>query len=297
MCPICTNPSSRVRKKGFFTKRSTAAMRVQRYQCKDCGKSFSDQTGRLSYREKKPHENQRLFRLLASGVSQARAAAILDIHRITVARKMVKLARFARRDHARWSLQETDVAQVQFDEMETFIHSKCKPVSIALAVNRGTRSVVHAEAVSMPAKGMLAKISRVRYGPRADHRPHAMRHMMEAIKRTYPDCLQFMSDKKSTYPRYVRDYFPEAKHETTKGQRGCVVGQGELKACTFDPLFTLNHTAAMIRDNLKTMARRTWCTAKRLDRLQDLLDLYVRFHELFVVKKIRSPQICGDPIM
>jgi hypothetical protein len=51
------------------------------------------------------------------------------------------------------------------------------------------------------------------------------------------------------------------------------VGQGELKRGGFDPLFSLNHTAAMFRDRLKRLSHRTWCTTKRPDRLQLLLDL------------------------
>ncbi len=46
------------------------------------------------------------------------------------------------------------------------------------------------------------------------------------------------------------------------------------KAIGFDLLFSLNHTAAMCRDRIKRLSRRTWCTTKRPDRLQLLMDLY-----------------------
>ena len=184
-----------------------------------------------------------------------------------------------------------------FDEMESFIHTKCKPVSLAIAVRAANRELISMHVASMPAKGLLAKISLKKYGPRKDNRPHALRQMMEDIKTAYPEAKKFVSDKKTDYPKLVRNYFPEAVHETTKGQRGCVVGQGELKALVFDPLFPLNHTCAMVRDNLKTMSRRTWCTAKRIDRMQDLVDLYCHFHNRFVVRKIRIPVVYGNPIM
>ena len=57
-----------------------------------------------------------------------------------------------------------------------------------------------------------------------------------------------------------------------------MVGQGELKRGGFDPLFALNHTAAMYRDRIKRLSRRTWCTTKRADRLQLLVDLYAWHH-------------------
>src|SRR5690606_17518952 len=92
------------------------------------------------------------------------------------------------------------------------------------------------------------------------------------------------SDKAPRYPRYVKQYFPNAKHEESKGRRGCVVGQGELKAGGFDPLFFLNHGCAMVRDNLKRLTRRTWCTTKDASALQDILDLYMCYHNQLIRK-------------
>lgn len=60
------------------------------------------------------------------------------------------------------------------------------------------------------------------------------------------------------------------------------MGQGELKAGGFDPLFSLNHTCAMYRDNLTRMSRRTWCTTKGPDRLQSLVNLYVCAHNFMI---------------
>jgi hypothetical protein len=63
-----------------------------------------------------------------------------------------------------------------------------------------------------------------------------------------------------------------------------VVGQGELKKVGRDPLFSLNHTCAMLRANLNRLFRRTWCTTKRIDRLEAHLWIYVRFHNEVLLK-------------
>jgi hypothetical protein len=63
------------------------------------------------------------------------------------------------------------------------------------------------------------------------------------------------------------------------------VGQGELKRGGFDLLFALNHSCAMVRDNLKRLSRRTWCTTKRPDRLQCLLNLYICAHNAMIDQK------------
>ena len=54
--------------------------------------------------------------------------------------------------------------------------------------------------------------------------------------------------------------------------------QGELKRTGWDPLFTINHTLAMLRDNIKRLTRRTWCTTKQQSALEDVIAIYMHFH-------------------
>ena len=49
----------------------------------------------------------------------------------------------------------------------------------------------------------------------------------------------------------VAEIFPRVYNDRSKGRKPDVVGQGELKAGGFDSLFALNHSCAMIRDNIK----------------------------------------------
>jgi len=278
MCPLCFDKTARIIRKGFFTKNSGRPDRVQRYQCKSCQRKFSDQTLHLTYREKKPHLDQVVSRLLATGVSQRGTANALGIHPVTVARKLDRLGARARLRHRQMINRGGFGPCIVFDEMETFEHSKCKPLSIAVAVEERTRRIVAAEVAQMPAKGRLAATSRRKYGYRADHRPAALKSLCRAILAANPSVRTVKSDESPRYPTIVRRHLKGVKHMTYKGLRGCVVGQGELKASGRDPLFSLNHTCAMFRDNIKRLSRRTWCTTKRPDRLQSLVDLYVWHH-------------------
>ena len=273
MCPYCQ--SENIAKCGFFKTRSHS---VQRFRCRVCVRRFSAQTGTMTYREKKPHVNQLLFRMLCQGVSQRSCAALIGIHPITVARKICRMGLRARQRLEQESPKLPDAAIVVFDEMETFEHTKCKPLSIAIAVEEGTRRILAVEVAKMPAKGPLAAISRRRYGKRKDHRPKALARMFARIKDVAPNLQEIKSDESPRYPGPVKGYLPGVRHTVYKGRRGCVVGQGELKRGGWDPLFSLNHTCAMLRDHLKRLSRRTWCTTKRPDRLQLLVDLYAWFH-------------------
>ena len=286
MCKICKNPSAVIVKKGFYHKKKTR--RVQRYQCRTCGKSFSDQTGSPSYRLKKGHLRNRLLHLLCSGMSQRRAARYLGIHQDTVALLVSRMAKVAQMRNA-----EQEAARkpqvIVFDEMETFEHTKCKPVSITVAVEEGTRFIHALDAAQMPAKGTIAEISRKKYGKRADHRPRSLRQVLTQISKH--ETLELVkSDESPRYPKYVGECLPGITHKTFKGRRGCVVGQGDLKRGGFDPLFSLNHSCASVRYNLKRLARKTWCTTKKVERLQMSLDL-LRWYFNQTLRGVRWPKL------
>ncbi|MCP4050867.1 MAG: transposase, partial [bacterium] len=75
-----------------------------------------------------------------------------------------------------------------------------------------------------------------------------------------------------------------ASHEKSKGEKGCVAGQGELKKVRIDPLFAINHTLAMLRANINRLVRKTWCTTKKPERLLDHLAIYTWFHNTKLIQ-------------
>ena len=284
-CKYCRE-QKRVIKKGFYARHQTAGCKSQRFFCKACRRYFSALAGHLDEGQKRPDLHDRIYSLLISGVSQRRIALLCSTTQVTVARKLVRMARFAQLSQAaRLSRMAGNVQTAVFDEMETFEHSKCKPVAIAVAVEEGSRILLAVRSASMPAKGLLAEVSRRRYGKRADRRRVALGGVLERVSAVRSKNLVVKSDECPRYPALVKKHLPGADHRAFKGRRGCVVGQGELKAGGRDPLFSLNHSCAMIRDNIKCLSRRTWCTTKRIDRLQCRLDLYVCAHNAMIDRK------------
>jgi hypothetical protein len=177
-----------------------------------------------------------------------------------------------------FNLQAAKAQVVEFDDQETFEHTKCKPLSITLAVESGSRRILGFEVSQMNAKGHLIQIALKKYGRRKDTRKRARERLFETLQSlATPDAL-FKSDENPHYVPTVKKYFPEAQHQSFKGQRGSIVGQGELKKIRFDPLFSLNHTCAMTRANMNRLFRRTWCTTKLPERLRDHFAIYAVYH-------------------
>jgi hypothetical protein len=247
-----------------------------------CGCYFSEATFSERYYQKARRITEPLRKLMVSGVSQRRAAKLLRVDRKTVVRRFRFLAEQARVEHALWVKQyeQKPLEELQFDDLETAEHTKCKPLSVTLAIEPKQRKILHFEVSRMPAKGTLAHVARQKYGPRKDERPEAWDAFMRKLKPYVTPTATFQSDENPHYPAHLRRHHPQAKHRTVKGARGAIAGQGELKKLKFDPLFSLNHTCAMLRANLNRLFRKTWCVSKTVQGLIDHLSIYIVYHNL-----------------
>ena len=251
---------------------------VQRWRCNGCLRVSSTSTYDFSYRQKKRQKNRAVVGMLVSGVSLRRTALLLRLNRKTPVRilgietkRSEKLLIDTNEAAARASI-------IEFDDLETFEHTKCKPLSVTLAVEHKTRRILGLEVSRMAANGRLAAKSRGLYGKRRDERRLGRERLFEKIKPLVsPDAL-IKSDQNPYYVAAVRRHFPLAKHQRFKGKRSSLTGQGEIKKVKFDPLFSLNHTCAMLRANVNRLFRKTWCTTKRSGRLYAHLILYAEFH-------------------
>ncbi|NDG85930.1 MAG: hypothetical protein EBX52_12955 [Proteobacteria bacterium] len=131
----------------------------------------------------------------------------------------------------------------------------------------------------MPAKGRLAKIAREKYPPRKDERSKGWKELFKDLTPYLTPACQITSDENPHYPKQIRKHLPEAVHIQVPGGRGSSVsGQGELRDKKFDPMFSLNHTCAMLRANINRLFRKTWCTSKKIEALEGHIALYVEFH-------------------
>jgi transposase-like protein len=289
-CPFCRStpllPLSRAEhtvRRGSY-RRKHDGRRIQRFFCKRCRKTFSSLTGSPTWRQQKPSINHPLTILLCSGVAQRRAARYLKVDHKTVARRLPFLGNLAQHANSAHRRRRGPVTEADFDDMESSIHTKLKPVSIPMAVEKKSREIIAFRVCSMPPKGLLAEKSQKKYGHRQDDRPRARSEVLQQLAALANPGLIIHSDNCPQYPRLIKRVLPHARHIAIKGRRGCVAGQGELKKIGFDPLFSFNHTAASARANINRLFRKTWCISKRIDRLQDHIELYTWFHNHYLIK-------------
>lgn len=282
-CPFClisektSSVGRSVVRIGTFRRKSDSQI-IQRFNCKRCFRGFSRATTHPCVNQNKRHKNEIIRKLLCSGVSQRRIARVLHLNRKTVVRKMIFLSVRAQIKLHYLNSKANRAKEVEFDDLETFEHTKCKPLSVTLAVEYKSRRILGFAVSQMPAKGMLSAISLKKYGYRKDHRSEGRKVVFSQIKKYITTNALIRSDSNPHYTKDIKKLFPKCRHETVLGGRGATTGQGELKKLRFDPLFSLNHTCAKLRADINRLFRRTWCTTKRPDRLAAHLAIYAAYH-------------------
>lgn len=284
-CPKCRIQFTRSRvrsgivKCGRFRRKSDRVW-VQRFVCKNCGKSFSRATFDPCFRQQKRQLNHDVFVHLASGVSQRRLSYLLEVNRKTIKRKFLFLGFQSLQNLRKFNLKFPRAEKIEFDDLETFEHTKMKPVSVTLAVESLSRRILGFTVSQMPCKGRLAYKSLKKYGPRIDDRSKGRNSLFCLLNGLVHPNATIKSDQNPHYPVDVKNHFPNACHIAIKGSRGVVTAQGELKKVIFDPLFSLNHTCAKLRADVNRLIRKTWCTTKKIERLRLHLAITAHYHNL-----------------
>lgn len=224
---------------------------------------------------------------MSSGVSQRRTAVILGVTRKTIERKLVFLGTRARlrQEEQLKDLSLVELGHLQLDDLITSHHTKLKPLSLSVVVSKASRRIIAAELSEIPAFGLLAKLSRRKYGPRKNEHDQKIDGLLRTLVPHLPSQGRIDSDEHRAYPPVIRRHFPAWQHKTFKGQRASVAGQGELKTKSWDPLFSVNHTLAMLRANINRLIRRTWCTTKNPKNLMHHFWIYADFHNSKLIKR------------
>lgn len=278
-CPNCkstTASGTKIVLDGHFYRRDDSRW-VQRYWCYGCKKGFSDSTAKRWFRAKKRRFHESLRKSFASLGGVRPLARDTKLNRKTVARKLTILGEEAEERFRAANLLHEKSRVIEFDDMETFEHTRCKPLSITLAVQKQTERILGFEISSMAAKGKLVERAR-KYRPRDDTRQEGRNRLFHTLRDLVHEEAQIRSDSHPAYAAIVKRHFPKANHVQFLSRKGSNTGGGELKQGADDPLFALNNTCACFRMRVTRLLRKTWYTTKRPDRLRAHLYIYAEAH-------------------
>jgi len=272
--------SFRFQHRGSY-RRSCDGMRVPRFSCCTCERRFSRQTFRFNYRWWRPHVHHDLFRLFVSKVTMRQAARITGLSRDTIARRMRALGVQCHAYHRAQLARGSGLAGTfLMDEMETFETDRLvRPVTVPVLIQAHTLFVIHTETAPLPPRGRLDAYRQLRklrderrFGPRKSGSRQAVRSTLERLRETLArtEVLNLITDRKSSYRKLVWTLFANrfGSHVQESSQR---------RRDRSNPLFSINHTLAMLRDGVSRLVRRSWGASKLRERLDDHLWIWVGY--------------------
>jgi transposase-like protein len=256
---------------------------VPRFRCRSCGRTFSRQTFRADYYDRRPDLNAPILDLVTMGVGIRMCSRRLGLSLRCTELKLRKIGRHLR--HLNLNLQRSihrDVA-LQFDEFESFEGRRnTRPLTIPVLLESRTRFCIWAEAATIRPKGRMTEKrlqaitnEEKRYGPRKDRsRQSVMRTLRMGRRVISKDAhVTLYTDKKSSYPTLANSAFgvKNLTHHTTSGK---------LPRTAANPLFPINHEEARLRDMNGRMRRRSWLASKKRRYLNLALHVHMAYRNL-----------------
>jgi len=273
-CPRHTDPQPRFyRRRGSYWPKCRAAP-IPRYHCKSCNRSFSRQTFRHDYRDHRPELNESLFLLLSSGVGLRQCSRLLRSGVRCPQQKLAKMGRTLAllRDNLCPLLPSSRVFVM--DEEETYEGASIRPLTMPVVIDRETWFVVAVDVGSIrrlarrgTRRRELQDQEEAKNGRRQDQSRACTERVLRVLAAKCPaGDLLLQTDKKSSYATLARRIFGDRlTHETTSSRR---------VRDRHNPLFPINVTLAMSRDNCGRLRRKSWLVTKCAMRLLDHAQLF-----------------------
>lgn len=250
---------------------------VPRFRCRSCNRAFSRQTFRHDWRDRRPECNESLFDLLTSGVGLRQCGRLLGLDIHSIQKKKAKLARTCELLHARLCRRLPAERSYLLDEEETYEGASIRPLTMPVLIEKETWFVVAAAvgpirrlAPRGTARRRRQDVDEKKHGRRPDHSSRCVRATLEQLAQRVGDGrVVLITDQKATYPRIARRLFGDRLvHEGTAGT---------LIRATHNPLFPINTTLAMTRDNCGRLRRRSWLVSKRAEGLRRHMAIFTAY--------------------
>ena len=250
-------------------------MRVQRYLCQRCRRSFSSQTFSITYWLKRPDLPRRLFGRLLACSAYRQIARDLEVSPTTVLRQSERLGRHCLLFHETFRPKAQAPAEpLVVDGFETFEYSQYTPVHFHTAVGADSHFVYAFTDSELRRKGRMTAAQRERRAEleRTCGRPDPRsieREMAALVGLVVPagGSATIRSDQHPAYPRAWR-HLPDRAllHETVPSI---------ARRNTRNPLFPANLLDLLIRHSSANHKRETIAFSKRRQSAAERLALLV----------------------
>ena len=267
--------------------------RVQRYRCKLCGKSFSDQTFLLNYWLKKPTDFASLGRQINSSSSSNYVARH---HRLSADSMRIRTDRLARNAlflHCTLTSGLKIHEPLVADGLESFVLSKFFPVNLNVLVGARSQFVYFFTESHSRRKGSMTKAQKQRCGRLYADKCFAA----SSLSRMFGQLLGYLGGRCSTGSlRLHTDEHPVYRSIITGWNAGPTPAplidhhqtSSSAPRTTENPLFAANYFDRLIRKDIPNHRRQSICYARNDRNLLSRFAYYVVTHNFHKPFRISS---------
>lgn len=276
-CSQHTDPRARFWTRHGHYKPKCRRWPVPRFRCRTCLRTFSRQTFRHDYRDKRPHCNVSLFWSLIGSSGLRQAGRAFDLGVGAVQRKFRKIARTCRLLHRNLCTALPSGRTFLLDEEETYEKASIRPLTMPVVIEKETYFVVATMAgpirrLAAPgtARRFRQERDEARHGPRRDRSRMCVGATLRALGGLLRGGeLTLLTDEKASYRTLGAEVFGEAVHHVTTSS---LMARRE-----FNPLFPINLTLGMTRDNCGRLRRKSWLVTEKRRCLQLHLHMFTAY--------------------
>jgi len=272
--------------------------RVPRYQCKECGRTFSDQTFSLNYYLKKQTDFKALFKHLNSNNSDCFIGRNVGLSVDSVQLRRERLARngmfFQQKILENIPINEPLAA----DGFESYTKSKFYPTNINIMVGSNSLFLYYLTESLQRRKGVMTERQKKRvkteYADKSfqDSRLHSkFRVLLEYLKgRTLNQSVTLFTDEHKTYKRVIdkMNSIKTGREETQMPRIKHFQISSLLPRDKNNPLHPVNYHDRQIRKDIPNHRRKTICHARNDRCMLTRMIIYMVSHNFFKPLLIKS---------
>jgi transposase-like protein len=274
-CPVCK--SEKIKKLGFY-RRKRNHRKIQRFKCKDCGKSFSNQTFAVTYKQKRPDLNSEILESLSIGVGIRKSALNLRTTKKTIQRKIKYLAllcdKFNKENMPNWT--RVQKPQFVFDEMETIEESRVHTIHIPTLVEKESSFILNAEPLYASSRShypYLKVVYNEEHKDEISKKTDYTKEVLKSCRTMKPEGrIVIYTDDKPGYAKYIKEVF---------GDKGVHLVFSAWDEEEKRKLFPVNNAMACMRAEKAMLRKTSWYICKNKYMLSEHLKIYMFYYNYF----------------
>jgi transposase-like protein len=265
----------------YGTYKTKVFGRVQRYKCRRCGHTFSDQTYSIDYYAKRVIDYEELLKKIISTSSNRDISRDFSISTGTVSNKISRLSRQAIAVHEELKKKIVLTDSLSADGFESYSVSQYFPNNINFLVLSSSQYVYYLNYITIRRKGRMTENQKIKrkmlenvYKPSSKGIEISFLYLLYEIENMNKGKgdIYLYTDEKKEYERALMRHpygYVGLKHIKTSSKK---MRNYQNK------LFSNNYLDRQIRKDLSNHVRETVCFARNVNNSMERMLIYIMYH-------------------